>query len=226
LDLFRTCKYAKYTVVNILAWFTVFLTYYEVTYNLKNLSGNRYLNMFLSGLFDLTAMVTVIIILNFLGRRRSMSLYLVVAASSLLAILIIIVTDKAKDLASAVLGLALVGKSAALAGTYVIQIFCAELFPTVIRNVGVGAGSIAARFGGITAPQLVYLGKKVPIAPYIICLVLSVIVLPLLFTLPETNGQPLEDAVVRPHRRKSQVSTTEEGQHEEHINPEDKATKL
>ena len=44
--------------------FIVFLMYYELSYNLKHLSGDRYLNMFLSGLVDLAAMLSVIFVLT------------------------------------------------------------------------------------------------------------------------------------------------------------------
>ena len=41
--------------------------------------------------------------------------------------------DEEPGAGTAILVFALVGKSGALAGTYVAQIFSAELFPTVIR---------------------------------------------------------------------------------------------
>ncbi len=64
--------------------------------------------------------------------------------------------DKEDDVPDAIRGLALVGKSAALASTYACQIWTAELYPTVVRNIGVAAGSVAARVATILAPQFVY----------------------------------------------------------------------
>ena len=42
-------------------------------------------------------------------------------------------SDEKDKLADLVLASALIGKASALAGTYVVQIWTAELFPTVIR---------------------------------------------------------------------------------------------
>ena len=48
----------------------------------------------------------------------------------------------------------MLGKSIS-AGTFaIIYVFAAELFPTVVRNVGVGASSMSARVGGLLQPQL------------------------------------------------------------------------
>ena len=48
----------------------------------------------------------------------------------------------------------MLGKSIS-AGTFaIIDVFAAEVFPTVARNVGVGASSMSARVGGLLQPQL------------------------------------------------------------------------
>ena len=62
-----------------------------------------------------------------------------------------------EDLVVPVLVLAFIGKSAIAGGWAAIQIFSAEKFPTLIRDIGIAACSMAARIGGIVAPQIVYL---------------------------------------------------------------------
>lgn len=49
---------------------------------------------------------------------------------------------------------AMCGKLAITASYGTIYIFSAEQFPTVIRNVGMGTASMAARVGGILAPYI------------------------------------------------------------------------
>lgn len=49
---------------------------------------------------------------------------------------------------------AMAGKLAITASYGAIYIFSAEQFPTVIRNVGIGAASTSARIGGILAPAI------------------------------------------------------------------------
>lgn len=53
--------------------------------------------------------------------------------------------------------LAMVGKFAISASFAIIYVFTAELCPTLVRNVGVGAGSFWARFGGVVAPYIAQL---------------------------------------------------------------------
>lgn len=55
-----------------------------------------------------------------------------------------------------VIVLAMIGKLAVTASYEIIYVFSAEQYPTVIRNVGVGACSTIARVGGIIAPYILY----------------------------------------------------------------------
>lgn len=40
-----------------------------------------------------------------------------------------------------------------------VYVYTAELYPTVVRNMGVGASSMASRLGSILSPYFAYLGK-------------------------------------------------------------------
>ena len=48
----------------------------------------------------------------------------------------------------------MIGKLGSSAGFAIIYIFSAELFPTTVRNAGIGASSASARVGGMLAPQV------------------------------------------------------------------------
>jgi hypothetical protein len=53
-----------------------------------------------------------------------------------------------------VTGLALVGKAAIVSCFCTIFIYSSELFPTVIRSVGVGSCTFFGRVGSLLAPQV------------------------------------------------------------------------
>ncbi|ELU17167.1 hypothetical protein CAPTEDRAFT_222145 [Capitella teleta] len=177
--------------------FSTFLIYYELAYNMSALSGNRYVNMVYAGLVDLVAMLSVIPLNNTIGRRCSIVLFVTLALVGNVVLLGIYTAHKENEegAPAAILLFTLLGKSAALAGTYVMQIYCAELYPTVIRNLGVGAGSVAARIGGIVAPSLVFLGTYNVTVPYIVSSSLCVVMLPLVWQLQETKDRALQDAL-------------------------------
>ena len=48
--------------------------------------------------------------------------------------------------------LALIGKVGASSGFHLAYQYSAEIFPTVVRNAGIGSCSCMARVGGIIAP--------------------------------------------------------------------------
>ena len=53
--------------------------------------------------------------------------------------------------------LAMIGKLAITSSYGAIYVFTAEQFPTVVRNVGLGASSTFARIGGVIAPYINHL---------------------------------------------------------------------
>lgn len=56
--------------------------------------------------------------------------------------------------------LAMLGKGIITAGTSMIYVFLAELYPTVLRNTASGACSILARVGGGAASFIFQLGES------------------------------------------------------------------
>jgi OCT family organic cation transporter-like MFS transporter 4/5 len=52
----------------------------------------------------------------------------------------------------ATIALSLIGKTGAAGAFASIYVYSAELFPTTVRNSGIGASSCAARLGAMAAP--------------------------------------------------------------------------
>lgn len=59
---------------------------------------------------------------------------------------------------SIALALEMTGKFGFTMAFSIVYIYTAEIYPTVLRNVGMGMCSSAARIGSITAPYVIYLG--------------------------------------------------------------------
>ena len=59
-----------------------------------------------------------------------------------------------------VICLAMLGKLGISGSFAVIYVFSAELFPTVVRNLGVGVGSMCARVGSLISPFIMMLVRS------------------------------------------------------------------
>ncbi|KAK7469872.1 hypothetical protein BaRGS_00036092 [Batillaria attramentaria] len=191
--LFSSCSMARGTLILMYGWFVSSAVYYGMNFNVKNLAGDRYLNALISGLVEIPAVIFVVCIHNRLGRRKTVALLMLLAGLFTFSILIIDLTGNLQNLNTLVVVFAMVGKFGISGGWAATQVFSAETFPTVVRNIGVGACSMAARIGGIVAPQLVLLGKENRAVPFTIFGVFALVCCCLMLLLPETVRVSLPD---------------------------------
>ena len=91
--------------------------------------------------------------------------------------------------------LSLVGKFGASASFVVVYLYTAELFPTSIRNQAVGACSLVARLGGISALFLDLLKIYWLPAPVFIMGLVSTLAGTLAVFFPETLGNKLPESM-------------------------------
>ena len=129
----------------------------------------------------------------YLGRRPSTFYMEVVAGFSLLALLII-----PASYTSVTSIFPQIGKFALTAAYGGIYIYSAEIFPTTIKNFGIGVCSSIARIAGVISQFI----EMIPSSefcqnaenidcnkiPYVIYGILAIIGCLLMFFLPETNG--------------------------------------
>ncbi|CAG2213490.1 unnamed protein product [Mytilus edulis] len=71
--------------------------YYGLNFNTKNLAGDRYLNIFISGLVEIPALVLVLLISNKIGRLRTISLLMMLAGVSCFSVLFIDLADISEE---------------------------------------------------------------------------------------------------------------------------------
>lgn len=88
-------------------------------------------------------------------------------ASLVLFFFFSLVTLRPADLPVVPVLLEMLGKFGVTASFCIVYAVSSELFPTVIRNIGMGCCSVAARIGTITSPFLIYLGRFRQEAPYL-----------------------------------------------------------
>uniref|UniRef100_A0A914W1A9 Major facilitator superfamily (MFS) profile domain-containing protein n=1 Tax=Plectus sambesii TaxID=2011161 RepID=A0A914W1A9_9BILA len=146
-DLFRHYNLAKISLIVFFTWFATSMLYYGLSFNTSDLPGDVYLTYTLSAISELPGFIICVPMMEKFGRKPSIVSLLGVGGISC------IVAGFVK-LSWVKVTLALVGKMCAAAAFAVAYNFSAELFPTVVRNIGTGMGSFSARIGGLLAPQV------------------------------------------------------------------------
>lgn len=189
-DLFRYPNLRKKSLLIFFDWFVNSGTYYALSWNTNNLGGNDILNFVISGAVEIPGYLFLLFTLNRWGRRNILCGCMLVAGTLLL--LTMAVPD---DQDWMVVTLAMAGKMAITSSYGTVYIFSAEQFPTPVRNVGLGASSMVARFGGILAPYINLLALIWKPLPLIILGACAFVGGLLSLFLPETLNKKLPETI-------------------------------
>ncbi|XP_030813517.1 solute carrier family 22 member 4 [Camarhynchus parvulus] len=189
LDLFRTRNIATITIMSLLLWFFTSVGYFGLSLSTPDWHGNAYVNCFLSAVIEVPAYVIAWLLLRSLPRRYSLSGTLFLGGSVVLFIQLV-----PAELNVLSVGLVMLGKFGITAAFSMLYVYNVELYPTLVRNMAVGATSTASRLGSIIAPYFVYLGAYDRFLPYILMGSLTVLIGILTLFLPESFGNPLPES--------------------------------
>ncbi|XP_064620349.1 solute carrier family 22 member 15-like isoform X2 [Lineus longissimus] len=211
-DLFRTADMAKRAAVIMLCWFTCSLFSYGISNMFDTFSGTIHVNISISATVSMVSGWSIILFSDRFGRRKTFSSFIVIPIACLTGVVIIGALGVKWKMPDLVTALVLIGKGGMTAVWAIATIATSEHFPTLLRNIAMGACSTAARVAGILAPQVAMLGQISHwTVPYIIIGLLSILCAVLfLVVLPETNKVPLQEEMP-PRRRKKHQHAEENG---------------
>ena len=178
-----------------------------------------------SGAVEIPASFLACFLITYVGRKRPLCGFMACCGLSLLMIALI-----SSALPFMVVSVAMFGKLCISASFTIIHIHTTEVFPTAIRNTGMGLVAITSRIGGILSPYLANLGHVVPNLHFVLFGLFALTSGVLNLKLPETLGAPLpetmEDVVRLKKRDTSSTSRAESAAYTALSNEEEEEVNL
>eukprot|EP00096_Caligus_rogercresseyi_P010966 TRINITY_DN4168_c0_g1_i1.p1 TRINITY_DN4168_c0_g1~~TRINITY_DN4168_c0_g1_i1.p1 ORF type:complete len:606 (-),score=82.03 TRINITY_DN4168_c0_g1_i1:387-2204(-) len=194
--LVETPEMRKRTLNIFYSWLVVAMVYYGLSFNSKNLGGNRYVSTFISGLVEIPAVVFIIPALEKFGRVKC---YCGTFIAGGICCGLVALATFALEIGEKVwipVTFAMTGKFLISMTFAIAYLYTAELFPTPVRNVAVGAASTFARIGSMVVPYIVdLLGAAHAAIPVIIFGIVSFTAGLFSLMLPETLNKQLPESV-------------------------------
>ncbi|XP_040418762.1 solute carrier family 22 member 15-like isoform X5 [Cygnus olor] len=199
------------TIILMYIWYVCSLVYYGLTLNAGELGGNLYLNVALYGLVEVPAFPLCMFFIEkpWSGRRKTMMCFLIFAGFACMFTMFLPKNSERNSalsmmkmshfrgcslLLSPTL-LALCGKMMVSAAFNIVYIYTSELYPTVLRNAGLGVCSMSCRFGGILAPFVPSMKSLSPSVPLVVFGISGLSAGFLTLLLPETLNKPIAESI-------------------------------
>ncbi|XP_031950700.1 solute carrier family 22 member 6 [Corvus kubaryi] len=206
VDLVRTPVVRRISFCLCFVWFSTSFAYYGLAMDLQNFDFDIYVIQLIFGAVDIPAKLVSILTITYVGRRFTQAVALILAGLAILANILV-----PRDLRTLRTALAVFGKGCLAASFNCVFLYTGELYPTVIRQTGMGLANTMARLGSIMAPLVKMAGELFPALPFIIYGAAPVVSGLVATFLPETRNMALPETVEEVEGRTQ--SQKDEAQH-------------
>ncbi|XP_053711281.1 solute carrier family 22 member 7-like [Synchiropus splendidus] len=190
LDLIRTLKMRILVLQTGIVWFCVATAFYGISFNIRGFGLNIYLTHFTYAAVEIPGKVVVFFLLDRIGRRSTM-------VGSLLLVGIcfginILVQEDQSVVRTAV---ASIGKAFCSSSYATIPLYISELYPTVVRQNGMGYNSFMCRLGVVVAPLILLLDELWRDLPQLILMSVAILGAAVSQTVRETRDRCLPETI-------------------------------
>ncbi|NXA84879.1 S226B protein, partial [Thryothorus ludovicianus] len=190
LDLVRTPVLRRISFCLCFVWFSTSFAYYGLAMDLQNFEFDIYVIQLIFGAVDIPAKLVSILTITYVGRRLTQAGTLILAGLAILANTLV-----PPDLRTLRTALAVFGKGCLASSFNCVFLYTGELYPTVIRQTGMGMANTMSRLGSIMAPLVKMAGELFPALPFLIYGAAPVVSGLVAAFLPETRNMALPETV-------------------------------
>ncbi|XP_044735546.1 organic cation transporter protein isoform X2 [Chrysoperla carnea] len=189
-EILVSCKMITRFLIIFYIWTANVFTFYGLSVNSVNMSGNKYLNFMLTSAASIPGYTLAWILIHNVGRKWTVAGSLFGCCLSSIAVIFI-----PADLNWLRICLYLCAKMFVTSSLGVCYIYTAELLPTIIRSGGVGAASTISRLGAMVAPFVPYIYPSITYLPMVLFAAIAGLGSIFSLFLPETMGIQLPETV-------------------------------
>ncbi|EAX04171.1 solute carrier family 22 (organic anion transporter), member 7, isoform CRA_a [Homo sapiens] len=205
LDLFRTPRLRHISLCCVVVWFGVNFSYYGLSLDVSGLGLNVYQTQLLFGAVELPSKLLVYLSVRYAGRRLTQAGTLLGTALAFGTRLLV-----SSDMKSWSTVLAVMGKAFSEAAFTTAYLFTSELYPTVLRQTGMGLTALVGRLGGSLAPLAALLDGVWLSLPKLTYGGIALLAAGTALLLPETRQAQLPETIQDVERKSAPTSLQEE----------------
>lgn len=193
LDIMKCPNLRRLSLILYVVWISNVLSFYGLSFSADDIGVNVLLFFFLAALVEIPAGIFYYYIQRLIGRR-----YTQIAAMTVTGVACLVAIAVPRDIPIVLTALAVISKFSISVSFTSMYLLSSEIYPTVVRNVGLGSCSMMGRIGAIAAPFMKeaaeYVHRALPLALFgVISLIGAVLVL----FLPETKDMDLTDTLAQ-----------------------------
>ncbi|XP_052750899.1 organic cation transporter protein-like [Galleria mellonella] len=170
-------------------WLITGTMYYGFNQYISQTSSDTFVSIAVSASIQIPSNLMSIWLIKILGRKKTMTSVFILGGAFIIALGFV------PKIYWLTLLLGSLGVSCAGAAATTLYVYTTELFPTVVRNMGMGACSTFMRIGSMFAPFVSNLSITTPWLPTVIFGISSICAGLIVLLLPETKGKVLPDTI-------------------------------
>ncbi|XP_023954023.1 organic cation transporter protein [Bicyclus anynana] len=177
------------TMSSCAIWMIAGLTYFGFNQYVSQTSKDPFITVAAVGFIQAPAVFASVMLLKIFGRKKVCITFYTLGGVCVLALGFV------PKVFWMTLTLGCIGAICVTITTTSLHIYTSELFPTVVRNMGMGACSTSMRVGSMIAPFVADLSKTAPWMPTVVFGLAPLVGALVCLLLPETKGTALPDSI-------------------------------